>query len=295
MEPQLDFSHILEEAKDRVTPTRKREFVSQIAEQGIYSSEITESQIEVGQKELDDNYLLWGTLFLVMKSLYEDGLIKWVDFFTGEEHEPEFDFVTYCKYTRIVGEPSEPFRRAFPHLTEAGVEKYWKSLYKGYRDASERSSERSSEGDSMTASHFRRTIELDLDRSGNDVEDLDRAGKFAVLLMSEGSSLSTTSEFIVNKLLSEEDKNFLHCNGYITRVGSSTHKIYPYGKPTKANTSFHATPLLLKEYGGLMWSLFRKESIREGVKRKLEIDTKKSFEEEFLSSFNRVTRNGVQI
>lgn len=288
MEPQLDFSAVLEEAENSLTEEDVEQLLTQLFHRNIVSTQLVESRFNWGVAA-SNKYLHRAKDFETLKILYSRGDVVWLDFFSGNEVKPNFDFESYFKHEKMIGKPSEPFEKAFLYLTKDGIEKRWKTLYRAYK------SSRDGKFDT-SASKFKRQLLIDHDRTREERNiDLDRVSKFAVLFVSDGSEASTTVDFVVDNLISKEDEEFLHSHGYIVRVGSSTHKIYPYGKPTKAKTSFHVTPMFLDECEDLLWNIFRKKALQEGIDRYItEIESSQDLKERYLSRWNQATKNGVQ-
>jgi hypothetical protein len=287
MEPEYDFTDTLREARESIESDHVQLFFNQVSGEGILTPQLSESQIHVSKDEAKEGIVFWARLFCLMRKLEESGLIQWIDFYTGEKIDVNWDFGHYFQKSRIAGSSEEPLKKTFPYLTRKGIEERWRDLYSVFKKASQ--------SESVSASKYRRCLRLNLQniRKGID-RDLSKSDRFAIIMVGDGSSISTMADFVVNNLLKEEDKDHLHSEKYIVRVGSSTHKIYPRGKSTKAKTAFHATPYLLEDHLDLMWNLYRKESIRSGVSESIKIDTKEEYRDEFLKNWEKVSYGGVE-
>lgn len=289
-QPSVDYSNIIDQAQDALDETFIDHIVTQVSSQGIVTPQLSESKIEVNRDQAREGPILWASIYLALEYLTEIEYIEWINVLDGSVQCPSFDnFEHYFQYNRVVGGPSNPLTKVYPYLTEDGMDTYWSDMYRAYA--------RSRPDRAFDASTYRRCLALARDRASNpliDSSELDRAARFAILLVEGGTGVSTIADFIVNQLLDEEDRDYLHRHEYIVRVGSSTHKIYPYDKATKAITSFHATPTLLDEYGDLMWRLYRRESVQSGVRKSFDIDSKESYRQAFLDDWNQTTRHGVQ-
>jgi hypothetical protein len=99
---------------------------------------------------------------------------------------------------------------------------------------------------------------------------------------------------LVQNQLDDEDRDWLELEGYIARVGASTRKIYPYGKPTKAKTVYYATPELLKTHEDLMVEIYKREAYRLGYEALLGKDPGDILKDNYTETWENVTVNGVE-
>jgi hypothetical protein len=288
MEPTLDFTDVFDAARQTLGKEWMIEFVSQLAREGVCTPALCESKIHI-RRDIENEYVFWARIFLTLKMLHQKGDMVWRDFYTHEEVTPSFDFESFFKERRMVGEENNHTQRAYPVLTEQGLERFWVHLYRAYMKSDQ------SYHTFASASQFRRGLRTLLLNDPPLRETWNRVDTFGVLCADDGTGVSTTVDFIVEHMLKKEDRHFLHTHGYIVRIGSTTRKVYPYGKATKANTNFHATPLLLEETGDVMWDYYQRESFREGTQKKLDINSQELFEQRFLSNFDRQSEGGVQV